>query len=266
MRMAQHLCSKMMARNKQVLDDLRPLAPLPQRIDEVSAVIDNPRVREIFDLTVARLDARRYGEIQSKYRVALEERGPKGIYKYVDVCPWIVDKIKSVMALGLNSGETKRVLDLGTGAGHFLAVCNALGHETIGLDLENELYVDLCDFLGVDRRTFRIEPMRPLPSDIGRFSVVTAFAIKFDALGRVDGRYQYWSLEHWNFFLDHLFEQHLQYPSRIALHLNKRVLANGERVPFDDVMDACAAAGAVVSRAYSQIQFDLTAPPRPRRG
>jgi hypothetical protein len=112
----------------------------------------------------------------------------------------------------------------------------------------------------VDRRTWRIQPRKPLP-DLGRFDIVSAFAVKFDAVGRdSEGVHAYWTLEDWDFFLRDVTTHHMRYPGTLHLQLNSRIRADGQRERFDDVLAACRDAGASVVQAGSRIEFRVTEP------
>ncbi|MDQ2762786.1 MAG: class I SAM-dependent methyltransferase, partial [Pseudomonadota bacterium] len=163
--------------------ELKPLDAFDRRASEIGVAIADPARRAVFMAAVERIDAEEYAGLQSKWRDHLVGFDPKFIYKYFDVCFWIRDKIERASRLGLFDRAPLRVLDLGTGAGHFPAVCAALGHEVIGLDVEVPLYTDLARLMKVDRRIFRIAPRQPLP-DLGRFDVITGVAVSFDSLGR----------------------------------------------------------------------------------
>ncbi|MEO8926235.1 MAG: hypothetical protein ABI306_03645 [Caulobacteraceae bacterium] len=238
-----------------------PLTPLEPRIAEVVATIADEAQRALFQRVVAGIDVDAHRRLQEIHAAATLKSAPGFIYKYMDVCYWIKDKVARVFSMGLVNAPPARILDLGTGGGHFLAVCNVLGHETIGLDLEVPLYVELCALMGVDRRTYRVESAEPLPSNLGKFDLITAFQIKFDALG-VDAkrRYVYWSLADWRDFIHGLTSERMRYPGRLFLDLNSRVLPDNTREPFMDVIAACRAAGAGVLKANSELQFHVHGP------
>lgn len=143
--------------------------------------------------------------------------GFQGPLKYLD-CPfWIQHKLAVAVKMNLHIGAPKSILDLGMGAGHFSYVCMHLGHEVYGLDISNAVYDDLCRVLGVHTELHRIRPRQPLPRFGKRFDLVTAFASQFDFLGQGS----YWSLEDWNWFIDHLMREHLTAGGRIYFRVNQ---------------------------------------------
>ncbi|MEO8926241.1 MAG: hypothetical protein ABI306_03675 [Caulobacteraceae bacterium] len=240
--------------------ELKPLEPLDRRVAEVEASIASPEFKKIFRAAVDRIDAEEYLRLQAKWQEHLVHFNPKFVYKYFDVCFWIKDKIQRAKRLDLFDRPALRILDLGTGAGHFPAVCAALGHEVVGLDVEVALYADLARLMKVDRRIFALAPRRPLP-DLGRFDVVTGVAVSFDSLGR-DGAQarRYWTLDDWAWLIRHLSEERMRYPGRLYFELNYQVLADGALRYDQALLQACAAAGAEVLADKGRISFAVNGP------
>jgi hypothetical protein len=240
--------------------DLRPLELFDERIRQVDDTISNPNYRAAFNKATDRIDGDEYTYLQSKWKDRLVNFDPKFIYKYFDVCFWIKDKLERAKRLNLFDRPPLRILDLGTGAGHFPAVCAALGHEVIGLDVEVPLYTDLARLMKVDRRIFRLSPRQPLP-DLGRFDVITGVAVSFDSLGR-DAHFvrRYWSLEDWAYLIRHLSEDHSRYPGRLYFELNFQVLADNTLRYHQRLLEACALAGAEVLADKGRISFEVDGP------
>jgi hypothetical protein len=250
----------------------QPLAPLDGRAAEIGATIGDARQRDLFERVLARVPPSAHRALQEKYREAISTSDPGFIYKYLDIAFWAKDKVAKVFAMGLADRADLRILDLGVGAGHFLAVCQVLGHPGVGLDVEVPLYIDLCELMRVDRRTCRINPREALP-DLGRFDLVTAFQIKFDALGTDrEGRYFYWTLDDWAFLLEDVSRNVMKYPGVLRLELNSRVIADGTREQFFDVLEMFQSAGGKVDETASSATFrveeplTVTPPNRPSPG
>ena len=238
-----------------------PLSPLSRRISEVAETIADEAHRALFQRVVGRIDPDAHLALQDKYRSDARINDPTYMYKYLDVCPWLKDKVARAFTMGLVDSPPLRILDLGAGAGHFLAVCDALGHETVGIDLAFPLYIDLCALMGVDRRTWRVNPREPLPRSLGGFDLITAFQVKFDHLGFDPARgHLYWSLADWDFFIRDVTGERMRYPGRLCLQLNSRVLPDGTRERFTDVLAACKATGARVNETASEICFASDGP------
>lgn len=99
--------------------------------------------------------------------------------KYFDVDYWIRMNVRRALDLGLHRSGPKRILDLGAGFGYFVAVCNELGHNAIGIDLADPLYSSVAALLGARLVVHEIKPFDPLP-DLGPFDVMTANMITFN--------------------------------------------------------------------------------------
>ena len=240
--------------------ELKPLEPLDLRIKEIEDGIADPAYKKVFRTAADRIDAEEYALAQSKWRDRLVDYDPKFIYKYFDVCFWMKDKLERAKRLNLFDRPPLRILDLGTGAGHFPAVCAALGHEVIGLDVEVPLYTDLARLMKVDRRIFRLSPRQPLP-DLGRFDVITGVAVSFDSLGRdAHSVRRYWSLEDWAYLIRHLTQEHSRYPGRLYFELNFQVLADNTLRYNQPLLEACARAGAEILATKGRISFDVGGP------
>ena len=240
--------------------DLKPLEPLDRRIAEIEDGIVDPVCKAVFRAAANRIDPIEYALAQSRWRDRLVDYDSKFIYKYFDVCFWIKDKIARARRLNLFDRAPLRILDLGTGAGHFPAVCAALGHEVIGLDVEVPLYTDLARLMKVDRRIFRLSPRRPLP-DLGRFDVITGVAVSFDSLGKdTQSVRRYWSLEDWSWLILHLSQEHSRYPGRLYFELNFQILADHTLRYHQRLLEACERAGAVVLAAKGRISIDVDGP------
>src|SRR4249920_2891537 len=68
-------------------------------------------------------------------RQSVQARWPHDAPKFLDLDRWLEVNLARAEKLGLNEPRNLKVLDLGSGAGQFLFVCNSLGHEVIGVDL-----------------------------------------------------------------------------------------------------------------------------------
>src|SRR6478672_5733501 len=131
-------------------------APLRFDAAKITATIDRAKFQQIYDL---------YG---------MHDHGDE-CPKYLEIERWMEINLKRVRDLGLDLGGRKRVLDIGCGTGYFLYICQYLGQEALGLDLDEEPgFRDMVNLLGVKRVIWRIEAYQPLP-DLGhKFDVITA--------------------------------------------------------------------------------------------
>jgi SAM-dependent methyltransferase len=190
-------------------------------------IIPYIRSRLMIDRIIETIDMNQFRAFQRQYDDA--DPRPHGYSKYLDIRPWMADKLMQALYLGLHKSKPLKILDIGTGAGYFPYVCRNLGHEVIALDLDTvPMYNDICRFLKIDRRTWRIEKFEKLP-DLGtRFDLVTAFMIKFNQ----HYSKEQWRAEEWKFLIEDLRTNHLTPNGRIFLGFN----ANLDGTFFDEGM------------------------------
>src|SRR5947208_3454046 len=102
-------------------------------------------------------------------------------------------------------------------SGYFLYIAQLLGHEGLGLDLDElPMFGDLTRLLGVRRVIWEIKAFDPLPDVLEEFDLITAFLICFNRHKQVD----VWGVPEWEFFLDDL-AKHLTPRGRVWLELNQ---------------------------------------------
>ena len=84
------------------------------------------------------------------------------------------EAIEWAQAFGLDSGEQRRVLDLGCGTGVFCRVCDKMGHLAVGLDQPGYMHAKLAELMGVEFVEHKITTANPLPPFAAEsFDVVT---------------------------------------------------------------------------------------------
>lgn len=164
----------------------------------------------------AKIDRARLTEIQNRYT---NSKG--GFAKYTDVERWLRLGRERVQDLELHRGPRQSILDIGCGGGFFLFILQQLGHDVLGLDLdEPALYRELVELFAVPRIVWMIKPFEPLP-DLGRrFDWITAFSISFDR--PANGRAR-WGPQEWDFLLEDLQQRHLEPGGKIYFELNPGV-------------------------------------------
>lgn len=166
------------------------------------------------DRILASIDRKKFDAIHDRHAVDEPGDAPE---KYLELRRWIDVNIRRIRELELDFGFRKRVLDIGCGAGYFLYICKWLGHDVLGLDIdESAMFTELTKLLRIPRVIWRIERFVPLP-DLGRpFDVITAYMICFN-----DHKTDHiWGPAEWGFFLDDL-TRHLTPSGRIHLEFNR---------------------------------------------
>jgi SAM-dependent methyltransferase len=179
--------------------------------------------RSIFPLPLApitaQIDRAQLREIQNRYADSAA-----GFAKYTDIDRWLPLAREHVQDLKLHRTSPQRILDLGCGGGFFLFILKQLGHDVLGLDIDEQpLYRELVELFAVPRVGWIIKPFEPLP-DLGRrFDWVTAFSISFDRATRGRPR---WGPNEWNFLVDDLQQRHLASGGKMYFALNPGVSGN----------------------------------------
>ena len=160
------------------------------------------------------IDAPRFAAIRARYH---DVDPAPGSSKYLDLPRWIRVAVSLARGMNLHRRRACDVLDLGTGCGYFPFVCRHYGHRPRAIDLgDNDLYNEVIELLGIDRRTCAIEAGVALPRFETRFDWVTAFMICFNNHGRND----LWGPAEWEFFLGDVVGNLLKPDGHLLLHFN----------------------------------------------
>jgi SAM-dependent methyltransferase len=160
------------------------------------------------------IDGPRFEKIRRKYAVDDPGEAPP---KYLDLEHWIRINLQRARELGLDYAPRSRILDLGCGAGYFLYINKLLGHEILGLDLDDlPMFRELTDLLQIPRIIARIEAVQPLPKFDRKFDVITAYLICFNN-HKSD---RLWGPAEWDYFLSDA-ASHLAANGRLWLELNR---------------------------------------------
>ena len=181
------------------------------RIDELRAANDayGERGAAFFEYLLNEVDAEQFGHVQQIFLADAGRAENKNMLKYIDPVTWFESKLSIARWLALDRQTNLRILDLGTGPGHFPVVARFYGHAVIGTDLPSRsrgvdktghLYDALCELYRVSRISHTIRPFEPLGDLGGRYDMVTAFLVAFN----VDEEKRPWNEDHWRFFLTDL--------------------------------------------------------------
>jgi len=165
------------------------------------------QAKRFFAYLLEDVDEAHFDEIRNRFLSETPNRSTAGALKYLDPVTWFESKLRTAMRLDLHNSPPSRILDLGTGPGHFPVVARFLGHEVVGTDLEQivnsksgNIYNELCTAYKVHRVVAAIKPFKVLDSVEGPYDLVTAFLAAFN----VDQNKKPWTTEQWEFFMTHL--------------------------------------------------------------
>ena len=232
-----------------------------------SRSMDDVRAIARFALSI---DVQAYEAIRQKYAEKIDKTvNPSAEQKYFDSVYWAAHKLLLVRELGLDRGPPRRVLDLGTGAGHFVAMAQAFGHECVATDIQNEWFDDLAGLIGVRRKYVPVLRCKALPSFGKKFDVVTSIWITFNAIyppgqGSEMAMHHWanacahWSIGDWAFLLDDLARNHLNLPGRIYLVLNKNDYPDGTSAFDEAIFDWFESIGAKLERTSGIVDIQVT--------
>lgn len=160
-------------------------------------------LRRFFEYLLSEVDADEYRRVQLHYLDPHVVDPNTDIVKYLDPVIWFESKLRLAQSIGLDKKPPMRILDIGTGPGHFPFVARFYGHDVTGTDLPprtrgvGHIYDALCALYGVKRIGHTIEANVPLEGLGGRYDMVTSFLAAFN----VDETKKPWTVEHWRFFL-----------------------------------------------------------------
>lgn len=180
------------------------------------AIVRNRRfpARLTVDTIIKSIDPAGFDQVRRKYAVDDPGDDPP---KYLDLPHWIRINLQRVRELGLDYAEHSRILDLGCGAGYFLYINKLLGHEILGLDVDDfPMFDELTELLGIPRTIARIEAFQPLPKFDRKFDFITAYLICFNN-HKTD---KLWGPSEWDYFLSDVATR-LTPNGRVWLELNR---------------------------------------------
>jgi len=176
--------------------------------------------------------------------------------KYLESERWLQVMWRQAKQLDLHKRKSQRILDLGTGPGHFPYVCQVLGHEAWGLDRPGTAaYEELTKWMGVKVVPHKIRPRVPLPALPGRFDLVTAFRIGFNSKGR-HGNFVLFDLEDWAFFLDDIRDRILTPDGRLVLKMIGQDDYVGLKFGDAPLMEYFESRGALIKPKERVVWFD----------
>jgi protein-L-isoaspartate O-methyltransferase len=248
--------------SENLLDEARfdPLGDLDQRAALHQKRFRSAIARAMFEKVIASVDRETYKAIQLRHAEAVKAGNAPALNKFLDVPVWVRAHALAAERIGLLSMRPGRVLDIGSGGGHLLAVCKAYGHEPMGIDVPNALYSELFRMYGIARFDEGVTYGKALPEQVGRHDAIIATGVTFDYhWNKASGRFrERWTLEEWAGFLEYLSAKHLNSPGMLYLHVNR---GGGRESPFfEPLFRLCESAGAEVEHDRGRARFMLDAP------
>jgi SAM-dependent methyltransferase len=191
--------------------------------------------------------------------------GARKTNAWQDVAHWIDINVGRAQNLWLDRSPPVRILDLGSGAGYFLYVCQFLGHSGLGLDLDDDPFFGaMTKYFNVPRVIWRIEPGIPLP-DLGeKFDLVTGHRVCFHRITRdKNDVWREWIPANWKFFIHDIRTRFLKPHGRILLEFLPR--PDGSSF-FTEELRACfESQGARILRSKALLAADPAERPRFRK-
>lgn len=207
-----------------------------------SRPIDKRRLERVFLEVVRKIDTRRLEaereRLLDEQRRRLGDRFETDLgspFRFLYHEYWLLAAVIKALNLGLDEPSQQKIVDLGTGCGYFISVCNALGHEAWGLDAPDaylaviksgytEVFQIARRVQGIDELVLRaaILPKTRLGvlDPLGTLDLITAFRSNFFS-GRLQKRPD-WTRSDWRFLLTDLTAR-LSERGRVVLELNRNV-------------------------------------------
>jgi hypothetical protein len=212
----EHLMRMTLGFRETVLERIAELRPLgnPNSLQAMS----------FFQYLLSEVDEAFYDRVRRQFLDDPASAANANMLKYLDPINWFESKLSIARWLKLDEQTPKRILDLGTGPGHFPVVARFFGHSAVGTDLPNRsrglaksghLYDALCELYRVERISHRIGPFAAFGDMRGRYDLVTAFLAAFN----IDEQKRPWTVRHWQFFLADLSQNVLSERGTLFMRL-----------------------------------------------
>ncbi len=171
-------------------------------------------------------DLERIDHLRDEMAEALQ-RDPFCAAKYADYGFWIPFNVDRIGALSLHRSRPLRILDIGCGAGYFMAAAMACGHDCYGVDAPRTVLTDIearvySEMLAAFSCSERVSPLlierfvaMPTTLPLRDLDLITAFWICFNRHEQADE----WGAAEWQFFVNDALS-HLREGGILHLELN----------------------------------------------
>ena len=183
-----------------------------------------PNLEEHIDLILNRVPQTALDALRARH-------GNSRWKKYLDLRHQIRRNILVCHRIGLVDAPRQKVLDIACGGGIFIYCARYFGHDSIGIDVENALLVEIAKVLNVDRRIERVVPFKPLAIS-GSFDLIACMNPTFDRYNS-GKRHWRWGVQEWRFFIADLADR-LAPAGRIFLRINRGDQARCEGTYYYD--------------------------------
>lgn len=192
-----------------------------------------------------------------RHKKALPEEQARYL-TYLDTETWLKRHWKGAVRLDLHRLPPQRILDLGTGSGHFSYVCRCLGHEVVGLERPGAGLEPFHEWLGLNVVYHAIEARKSLPRFEARFDTVTSWRVPFNKKRQTgdQGVYELFGLGEWAFLFDDIRDNVLRPGGRLALKMNALPNHVGLHYGDPELMAFFRARGALPETKEMHVIFD----------
>lgn len=182
--------------------------------DDIEMRRTPPGDRTKLEYHLAKMGRRGFEAIRRKHQAIVPRLSN---LKHLDRGEYLGKALRVALALGLDQGGKRTILDLGTGPGYFPFVCRNFGHEVRTIDLDaDEMYNDFVRLLRLPRRVSRIKAFEPIaPFDV-KFDLITGFMVCFN----LDRSGRNWQAEEWAYLMEDLLRVHLKPGGELYFDLN----------------------------------------------
>jgi len=208
---------------------------------------------------LATIDPAEIARITEQYPRRL---GARKTNAWQDAAHWININVGRAQNIWLDRSPPLRILDLGSGAGYFLYVCQFLKHSGLGLDLDDDPFFGaMTKYFNVPRVIWRIDPGIPLP-DLGeKFDLVTGHRVCFHRITRNENDvWKEWTPVDWEFFICDIRTRFLKPHGRLLLDFLPR--PDGSSFFTEELRVCFESQGARIFRSKALLAADPNACPR----
>ena len=133
------------------------------------------------------------------------------------------DKLNAIKYLNIETGNLK-ILDIGCGSGHFVKLCNALGHAATGTELKEVLQTEIVEihqYHAVSVSELQIKKQTEVTLDT-TYDLITGLRTTFNS---GDDDTFFYTTKDWLFFKENMFS-YLNPNGRVFLKTNLKFLKN----------------------------------------